>query len=75
MSALKDVLARAENWPVSAQQDLVNAALIIERNQDTHFTFDEADWKIIDARIADAARGEIATDEDMDAMYAKYRRA
>ena len=75
MSALKDVLVRAALWPASAQEDLVNAALIIERNQDAEFEFTPADWKIIDERMAGAARGEIATDEEMEALFAKYRRA
>jgi hypothetical protein len=75
MSALKDVLARAEHWPASAQEDLVNAALIIEQNQADDCEFTAEDWKIIDERLAASARGEFATDAEMEALYAKYRLA
>ncbi len=75
MSALKDVLARAEFWPASAQDDLVKAALIIEQNQNDDFEFTAEDWKIIDERLAGAARGEFATDAEMESLYAKYRLA
>ena len=73
MSALKDVLARAEHWPASSQDMLVLAALEIERIQDAEFELTAEDWKIIDERIAGSARGEIATDKEVEATYKKYR--
>ena len=63
----------AEYWPASAQEDLVNAALIIEQNQQVDFDFTAEDWKIIDERLAGTARGEFATDVEMEALFAKYR--
>jgi hypothetical protein len=73
MSALKDVLTRAEKWPADAQADLLRAALVIERNQDEGNELTDEDWAIIDARIAAAARGEIATDTEMESLFSKYR--
>jgi hypothetical protein len=73
MSALKDVLARAEHWPASAQDKLVQAALEIEVIQDAEFELTAEDWSIIEDRIAQSDRGEIATDEEMEAMFKKYR--
>ena len=75
MSALKDVLNRAQHWPVSAQEELVRAAMVIERNQDVDFELNSADWKIIDERIAAAGRGEIAGDAEVDAVLSQYRLA
>ena len=75
MSALKDVLNRAQYWPVSAQEELLRAAMIIERNQDVDFELNSADWRIIDERIAAAARGEIAGDAEVEAVFGKYRLA
>lgn len=75
MSVLKDVLARAEHWPVSAQNELVRTALAIEQNQDSDFQLTAEDWRIIDERIAGAARSEIATDEEVEAVFSKYRLA
>jgi hypothetical protein len=73
MSALKDVLARAEHWPASAQDMLVQAALEIEQIQDAEFELTVEDWKIIDERIAGSARGEIATEKEVEAVFQKYR--
>ncbi len=73
MSALKDVLERAQHWPEGAQDKLVRAALVIEQNQDSDFEFTDEDWKIIDERIAGTARGEIATDDEVKAVFNKFR--
>ncbi len=73
MSSLSDVLKRAAQWPVSAQEELVRAAMVIERNQDTDFELTADDWKIIDVRIAAAGRGEIATDAEVEAIFGKFR--
>jgi hypothetical protein len=73
MSALKNLLTRAEKWPADAQADLLHAALVIERNQDEGNELTDEDWAIIDARIAAAARGEIATDTEMESLFSKYR--
>ena len=75
MSALKDVLNRAQHWSVSAQEELLRAAMVIERNQDVDFELNSADWRIIDERIAAAARGEIAGDAEVEAVFGKYRLA
>jgi hypothetical protein len=75
MSALKDVLDRAKTWPAAAQDELVRAALIIERNQDAAFELSADDWAIIDTRIAAAARGDIATEAEVEAVFGKYRQA
>jgi predicted transcriptional regulator len=73
MSALKDVLARAEHWTATAQDRLVQAALEIEQTQDQEFELTEEDWKIIDQRVAASARGEFATDQEVEAIFNKYR--
>jgi hypothetical protein len=75
MPSLKDVLDRAKHWPASAQEELVRAAMIIERNQDADFDLTADDWKIIDERIASAAAGGIATDAEVEAVFGKYRLA
>jgi hypothetical protein len=73
--SLKDVLDRARHWPTSAQEELVRAAMIIERNQDANFDLTADDWKIIDERIAGAAAGDIATDAEVETVFGKYRLA
>jgi predicted transcriptional regulator len=73
---LKDVLARAAGWPEWAQQHLVELADEIDREVKAgiyHPTREEL--RKIDEGLAAARRGEIATDEEVEAVFAKFRRA
>jgi len=72
---LKDILRRAESWPEKDQEELVRAALYIERRHSSDFDLSDDDWKIIDARLEPARLGEIASDEDVNAVLGKYRTA
>ncbi len=76
MSALKEILVRAEKWPKDAQKDLLSAALIIERSSGVEFRdLDEQDYKIIAQRISENAAGSFASDEEVEAVFVKYRTA
>jgi hypothetical protein len=73
---LKDVLARVESWPDWAQQDLAELALEIDREVSAGIyraTRDEL--RKIDEALAAARRGEIATGEEVEAVFAKHRGA
>lgn len=74
-SALREILDRVETWPAEDQEELVRAALYIERRNSSDFTLSGDDWKIIDARLAAARLGAIASDEEMSAVFNKYRTA
>jgi predicted transcriptional regulator len=71
---LKKVLTRAKNWSEQDQEELAQVALEIEarRHGLYHATPDEL--KAIDEALAEVARGEIATDAEVEAVFAKYRR-
>jgi hypothetical protein len=73
--ALKDVFRRAEAWPEEDQRKLVQAALIIENQHAAEFELTAADWRIIDARMEAARNGDIASDQEVEAFFAKYRSA
>ena len=73
--ALKDVLDRAETWPTEDQEELIKAALYIEQRHSGEFVLSHEDWKIIDARLEAARLGAIATDEEVAAVFGKYRTA
>lgn len=72
-TALKDILRRADNWPAEDQQELVQAALHIERRHMPDFELSDVDWKIIEARLEAARLGAIATDAEVEAVFSKYR--
>ena len=73
---LKDVLALVESWPDWAQRELADISLEIDREVKAgtyHATREEL--RKIDEAMAAVRRGEIATQDDIDAVFAKYRQA
>lgn len=75
-SDLKDVLARAESWPEWAQQDLAELAQEIDREvRAGTYRATREELRKIDEALAAVRRGEIATDDEVEAVFAKHRRA
>jgi predicted transcriptional regulator len=72
---LKKVLARAENWSEQDQEELAQVVLEIKarRHGVHHASPDEL--KAIDEALAAVERGEVASDQEVEAVFAKYRRA
>jgi hypothetical protein len=71
---LRKMLARAENWPDEDQEELAQAALEIEARRHGVYHATPEELKAIDEALAAVARGEIASDEEVEAVFAKYRR-
>jgi predicted transcriptional regulator len=71
---VKSMLSRVERWPEEDQDELAQIALEIEarRHGVYHATPDEL--RAIDEALAAVARGEVATDDEVEAVFAKYRR-
>jgi hypothetical protein len=75
-SELKYLLERVQSWPEEAQDELVAVANQIEselRGDDYSATQEEL--RIIDAAMASIDRGEVATDDEIKAAFAKFRPA
>jgi ParB-like chromosome segregation protein Spo0J len=72
---VKNMLSRVARWPEEDQDELAQIALEIEarRHGVYHATPDEL--QAIDKALAAVSRGEVASDEDVEAVFAKYRRA
>jgi predicted transcriptional regulator len=72
---IKEILQRAEGWPESAQADLAQAALEIERElqQDT-YTATPEEVAAIERGLREAEQGKFATEAEVEAVLAKYRR-
>jgi hypothetical protein len=71
---LRDVLERVADWPEWAQDDLAELALEMDRELKAgtyHATREEL--AKIDEALAAVRRGEIATDAEVEAVFAKYR--
>jgi predicted transcriptional regulator len=74
--ALKDVLARAQSWPEHAQAELAAIALEIEAELagDKYHASPE-ELAGIDRGLKAAREGRFASGAEVEAVFAKHRRA
>jgi hypothetical protein len=74
--ALKDVLARVENWPEWAQNDLADIAQLIDREVHAGtYRATREELRKIDEALAAVRRGEVASHDEVEAVFAKHRKA
>ncbi len=72
---IKEILRRAEGWPESAQEDLAQAALEIESElQQGTYTATPEEIAAIERGLKEAEQGQFATEAEVEAVFAKYRR-
>ena len=72
---IKEILARAETWPESAQQDLAQAALEIEKElQQATYTATPEEIAGIERGLREAEQGLFASEAEVEAVLSKYRR-
>jgi hypothetical protein len=75
-SDLKTLLERVQNWPEEAQHELVSVANQIESElQSGDYFATQEELQVIDAAMASIDRGEVATDTEIKAAFAKFRSA
>jgi hypothetical protein len=72
---LKNVLARAETWSEQDQEELAQVALEIEARRHGVYRATPEELRALDEVMAAVRRGEIASDEEVEAVFAKYRRS
>ena len=68
------LLERAETWPEEAQQELVRTAIDIERRHAGIYHLDDEERADILEGLAEIERGEVASDEDVQATFNDLRR-
>jgi hypothetical protein len=72
---IKDVLELAESWPEWAQQELADLSLEIDREVKAGtYQATREELRKIDEALAAVRRGEVATDAEVEAVFAKHRR-
>jgi len=75
MSSSNGILERVKSWPKNAQAELEQLALEIEAELDAgDYSPTEAELRGIERGLRDAADGKFATEAEVEAMFAKYRR-
>jgi predicted transcriptional regulator len=70
---LAALVERVESWPEAAQQQLAAIGLEIEQDLSGVYHASPEELKAIDEGVAAADRGEFATDEEVEAVLAKFR--
>jgi RNA polymerase-binding transcription factor DksA len=71
---LKNLLERVQTWPEEAQDELVDVAKQIERElQGQDYLATREELRIIDAAMAAIDAGEVATDAEIKAAFARFR--
>ncbi len=71
--ALKDVLKRVETWPEAAQEQAAASLQALEQELLAPYELTDEDKRAIDRGLEAARRGEFATDQEVEAILAKYR--
>jgi hypothetical protein len=68
---VKDILDRVLTWSQADQEKVARFARQVERGRDGEDISEEA-WRIIEER---AARRDLANDEEVEALFSRYRNA
>ena len=72
---VKHVLSRVARWPEDDQDELAQIALEIEARRHGVYHAAAKELEAIDEALTAVARGDIASDAEVEAVFAKYRRA
>jgi hypothetical protein len=67
---VKEILDRVLTWPEADQEKVARFARQVEQVRGDDITDEE--WRIIEER---AARRELATDDEVEQVFRRYRRA
>ncbi|MCA6105905.1 hypothetical protein [Bradyrhizobium cenepequi] len=71
---LKDLLERVQTWPEAAQDELVAVAEQIENElRSDEYVATREELLAIDTAIASIDAGEVPTEREVEAAFAKFR--
>jgi len=68
---VKEILNRVLTWPQADQEKVARFARQVEQRREG-FDLTDEEWRIIEKR---AARRELASDEEVEAVFSRYRNA
>ncbi len=72
---LKELLERVETWPETKQEEAVQSLLAIEREIAEPYELSNEDRAAIDRSLEEMRQGRFATDEQVAAVFNRYRRS
>lgn len=68
------VLERVRTWAERRQEDAVRLLLTMEAEEIGPYRLSDEDRADIEAAIEEIERGEVATDAEVEKVFARYRR-
>jgi hypothetical protein len=71
---MEKALAVVRRWPASRQDEAAGLLLALDRLGSGTFVATDEELAAIDEALAQVERGEFATDEQVDAAFARFRR-
>jgi hypothetical protein len=74
-SVTRELLERMESWPQEDQEELAEYAREIEARRTGEYHAMPEELEAIDEALGQIARGEVASKEEIEAAFAKFRRA
>jgi predicted transcriptional regulator len=72
---IKEIFERVRTWPLDRQQDAAEMLLRMEQQGTGVYELSEEEEAEIKLALEEAERGEFATDEEMKALFDRYRGA
>ena len=67
------ILDRVHSWPRSRQEDAARLLLAMEAQDGSVYGLSEEERADLEAALAEMARGEFATDEEIAAVFGRKR--
>jgi len=71
---IDSVLNRVRSWPATRQEDAALMLLAMEAQDSTPYQLSDDEHADIAAALEELARGEVASDKDVAAVFNRYRR-
>ena len=68
------VLDRVRSWPASRQEHAALLLLALEAEDTSPYVLSSEEQEDLRAALEEVARGEVASDEDVSAVFARHRR-
>jgi predicted transcriptional regulator len=72
---LQALLDRVPTWPQELQEDVLALLQFYERELHDPYELTDEDKAAVERGLADAEAGRFATDQEMEELFARYRRS
>ena len=71
---MQKALAAVRRWPASRQDEAAEFLPALDRLGDSTYAASDEELRAVDEALAQAERGEFASDAEVEAVFARFRR-